>query len=176
MRSPASPSLAIQDINPSRRVLIDGRSEGSGKTLESIVIGIDFEKTTCRVGTRSGEGKSRLVERLHDQRMRLNIRLKIYKHIRVWRQYADEGHQIGYSDSFWLVLMINLRIWWLFCTGGDIKLSYFHLDSNMRSMRDGVFVWLWWRKTSKLVGISSLRCRPWALSRNGYDPKDIAFF
>lgn len=119
MRSPASASLAIQVISPSRRVLIDGRSEGSGKALESIVIGIDFEETTCRVGTLIGEAKSRPVVRLQDKKgMRSKIRFKIYKHIRLWRQYANKGHQIGHSDSFCLVLAINLRIWWLWCTGG----------------------------------------------------------
>jgi hypothetical protein len=66
--------LAIQDIKSSRRVLIDGRSEGSGKALESIVNGIDFEETTCRVGTFIGEGKSRFVVRLQGKRMRWNTR------------------------------------------------------------------------------------------------------
>jgi len=83
MRSPASPSLAIHVINPSRRVVMDGRSEGSGKTLECIVIGIDFEERTCRVGTFIPEGKSRFVVRLKGETMISNMRRKIYKHIRL---------------------------------------------------------------------------------------------
>jgi hypothetical protein len=64
MKSPANASLAIQDINLSRRILIDGRSEGSGKALESSVIGIDSRDTTCRVGTIVGEDKPKLEVRL----------------------------------------------------------------------------------------------------------------
>ena len=83
MRSPASASLEIHDINPSRRVLMDGRSEGSGKALGSIVVGIDFEETMCRVGTIIGEGRSTLVVSLQDRRMRSDIKFKFHKHIQL---------------------------------------------------------------------------------------------
>lgn len=50
---------------------MDGRSEGSGNTLGKIVIGIDLEERTCKVGTFIGEGKSRLIVRLQGRRMTL---------------------------------------------------------------------------------------------------------